>query len=91
MYYRDLYYHVSRFGNRIFGPLWNRDNVKCVMVQFKEDIGTYGRGGYYDEFGVIRDVLQNHIMQIMTLVAMEKPPTTNADDIRDEKVIKAFF
>eukprot|EP00794_Sanderia_malayensis_P006121 gene6121-6825_t len=77
---------VLRFGNRIFGPLWNRDNIKCVMVQFKEDIGTFGRGGYYDEFGVIRDVLQNHIMQIMTLIAMEKPPTTNADDIRDEKL-----
>jgi len=77
---------VLRFGNRIFGPLWNRDNIQCVMIQFKEDIGTYGRGGYYDEFGVIRDVLQNHVMQIMTLVAMDKPPTTNADDIRDEKL-----
>eukprot|EP00795_Rhopilema_esculentum_P002043 gene2043-17609_t len=77
---------VLRFGNRIFGPLWNRDNIQCVMIQFKEDIGTYGRGGYYDEFGVIRDVLQNHIMQIMTIVAMEKPPTTSADDIRDEKL-----
>ena len=45
---------LFRFGNHIFGPLWNRDNIQCVMIQFKEDIGTYGRGGYYDEFGVIR-------------------------------------
>ena len=45
---------LFRFGNHIFGPLWNRDHVQCVMIQFKEDIGTYGRGGYYDEFGVIR-------------------------------------
>lgn len=45
-----------RFANRIFSPLWNRDNIKCVFVTFKEDIGTYGRGGYYDDFGVIRCV-----------------------------------
>ncbi|XP_047122460.2 glucose-6-phosphate 1-dehydrogenase isoform X1 [Hydra vulgaris] len=77
---------VLRFANRIFGPVWNRDNIQCVHITFKEDIGTYRRGGYYDEYGVIRDIMQNHIMQVLCLTAMEKPASKNADDIRDEKV-----
>lgn len=75
-----------RFGNRIFGPTWNRDHISAVVISFKEPFGTQGRGGYFDEFGIIRDVMQNHLLQILCLVAMEKPPTTNADDIRNEKV-----
>lgn len=77
---------VLRFANRIFSPLWNRDNIKCVFVTFKEDIGTYGREGYYDDFGVIRDIMQNHIIQVLCLTAMEKPATKDADDIRNEKL-----
>nr|XP_033776188.1 glucose-6-phosphate 1-dehydrogenase [Geotrypetes seraphini]XP_033776193.1 glucose-6-phosphate 1-dehydrogenase [Geotrypetes seraphini] len=77
---------VLRFGNRIFGPVWNRDNIGCVMLTFKEPFGTEGRGGYFDEFGIIRDVMQNHLLQILCLVAMEKPTSTNSDDVRDEKV-----
>uniref|UniRef100_A0A8D0H3P5 Glucose-6-phosphate 1-dehydrogenase n=1 Tax=Sphenodon punctatus TaxID=8508 RepID=A0A8D0H3P5_SPHPU len=76
----------SRFGNRIFGPVWNRDNVACVILTFKEPFGTEGRGGYFDEFGIIRDVMQNHLLQMLCLVAMEKPASTNSDDVRDEKV-----
>ncbi|XP_071525479.1 glucose-6-phosphate 1-dehydrogenase-like [Panulirus ornatus] len=75
-----------RFGNRIFGPTWNRDNIASVFISFKEPFGTQGRGGYFDEFGIIRDVMQNHLLQILCLVAMEKPCSTAADDIRDEKV-----
>ncbi|XP_035225395.1 glucose-6-phosphate 1-dehydrogenase-like [Stegodyphus dumicola] len=75
-----------RFGNRIFGPIWNRDNIANVMISFKEPFGTQGRGGYFDNFGIIRDVMQNHLLQILCLVAMEKPVTTSAEDIRDEKV-----
>ncbi|XP_069174778.1 glucose-6-phosphate 1-dehydrogenase [Procambarus clarkii] len=75
-----------RFGNRIFGPTWNRDNISSVFISFKEPFGTQGRGGYFDEFGIIRDVMQNHLLQILCLVAMEKPCSTSADDIRDEKV-----
>jgi len=56
------------------------------VITFKEDIGTQGRGGYFDEFGIIRDVMQNHLCQILSIVAMEKPVSTRADDIRDEKV-----
>ncbi|KAF8790087.1 glucose-6-phosphate 1-dehydrogenase-like [Argiope bruennichi] len=75
-----------RFGNRIFGPIWNRDNIASIMISFKEPFGTQGRGGYFDNFGIIRDVMQNHLLQILCLVAMEKPVTTSAEDIRDEKV-----
>lgn len=75
-----------RFGNRIFGPIWNRENIASVMISFKEPFGTQGRGGYFDNFGIIRDVMQNHLMQILCLVAMEKPVSTSAEDIRDEKV-----
>ncbi|XP_050314440.1 glucose-6-phosphate 1-dehydrogenase isoform X2 [Anthonomus grandis grandis] len=75
-----------RFGNRIFGPTWNRDNIASIQITFKEPFGTQGRGGYFDEFGIIRDIMQNHLLQILTLVAMEKPPTTHPDDIRTEKV-----
>ncbi|KAK2495119.1 hypothetical protein MC885_017564 [Smutsia gigantea] len=77
---------VLRFANRIFGPIWNRDNVACVIVTFKEPFGTEGRGGYFDEFGIIRDVMQNHLLQMLCLVAMEKPASTHSDDVRDEKV-----
>ncbi|KAF2361080.1 Glucose-6-phosphate dehydrogenase C-terminal [Trinorchestia longiramus] len=75
-----------RFGNRIFGPTWNRDNIASVFISFKEPFGTQGRGGYFDDFGIIRDVMQNHLLQILCLVSMERPSSTAADDIRDEKV-----
>jgi len=75
-----------RFGNRLFSPSWNRESVACVVITFKENIGTQGRGGYFDSFGIIRDVMQNHLLQILTLVAMEKPPSLSAEDIRTEKV-----
>ncbi|XP_044006754.1 glucose-6-phosphate 1-dehydrogenase isoform X1 [Aphidius gifuensis] len=75
-----------RFGNRIFNPTWNRDNIACVQITFKEPFGTQGRGGYFDEFGIIRDVMQNHLLQIMSLVAMEKPASCCPNDIRNEKV-----
>ncbi|CAI2350447.1 unnamed protein product [Caenorhabditis sp. 36 PRJEB53466] len=77
---------VMRFGNRILAPSWNRDHIASVMISFKEDFGTGGRAGYFDTAGIIRDVMQNHLMQILTLVAMEKPASLNAEDIRDEKV-----
>jgi len=75
-----------RFGNRIFSTTWNRDNIACVFISFKEPFGTQGRGGYFDDFGIIRDVMQNHLLQMMCLVAMERPSSSSANDIRDEKV-----
>ncbi|KAG7283832.1 hypothetical protein CRUP_034019 [Coryphaenoides rupestris] len=77
---------VLRFGNRLFGPIWNRSSVAAVVLTFKEPFGTQGRGGYFDDFGIIRDVMQNHLLQMLSLVAMEKPASTSSDDVRDEKV-----
>lgn len=77
---------TGRFANSIFQPIWNRSNIATVTVTFKEPFGTMGRGGYFDEFGIIRDVMQNHLLQVMCLTAMEKPASTSAEDMRDEKV-----
>jgi len=75
-----------RFANLVFEPIWNRNYISSIQISFKEDIGTEGRGGYFDEFGIIRDVMQNHLLQIMALVAMEGPVSLSAEDVRDEKV-----
>ncbi|KAA3678777.1 glucose-6-phosphate 1-dehydrogenase [Paragonimus westermani] len=77
---------ILRFTNQIFNHLWDREHINNVTITFKEPFGTEGRGGYFDEFGIIRDVVQNHLMQLLSLVAMEQPSSLKADDIRDEKV-----
>lgn len=77
---------VLRFKNTMIAPSYNRHYVDNVQICFKEPFGTEGRGGYFDEFGIIRDVMQNHLTQVLALVAMEKPVSLSADDIRDEKV-----
>lgn len=77
---------ILRFANRVYEPLLNKENVQAVVVTFKEDFGTQGRGGYFDSFGIIRDVMQNHLLQTLSLVAMEAPVTLGAEDVRDEKV-----
>jgi glucose-6-phosphate 1-dehydrogenase len=75
-----------RFANLFFQAVWNRHSIQNVQITFKETIGTEGRGGYFDAFGIVRDVMQNHLLQILTLVAMEKPVSLAADDVRMEKV-----
>ncbi|DAZ93048.1 TPA: hypothetical protein N0F65_009796 [Lagenidium giganteum] len=81
---------VLRFANTIFEPIWNRNYISSVVITFKEDIGTQGRGGYFDSYGIIRDVMQNHLLQVLSLVAMEPPVLASGKDysnyIRDEKV-----
>ncbi len=77
---------VLRFANQIFKPLWNSKYIKCVSVDWQEDIGVEGRGGYFDNYGIIRDVVQNHLLQLITLVAMDEPESLNADIVRDQKL-----
>ncbi len=77
---------VLRFGNGIFEPIWNRRYVDNVQITVAENIGVEGRGDYYEEAGAMRDMVQNHMMQLLTLVAMEPPVNFGADAVRDEKV-----
>lgn len=77
---------VLRFANLIFEPIWNRNYVHSVQIVWQEQIGTAGRGGYFDSYGIIRDVLQNHLLQILALTAMEPPRSLKALHIRDAKV-----
>jgi glucose-6-phosphate 1-dehydrogenase len=77
---------LFRFGNPIWEPIWNRDNIESVTLTFKEPFGTDGRGGYFDQFGIIRDILQNHLLQVLTLFAMEPPESDDADAVRDAKL-----
>ncbi|HYH92302.1 MAG TPA: glucose-6-phosphate dehydrogenase [Candidatus Saccharimonadales bacterium] len=77
---------VFRFGNGIFEPLWNRRYVDHIQITVAESIGIENRGAFYEETGASRDVLQNHLLQLVSLVAMEPPATFEADALRDEKV-----
>ncbi|HJT22424.1 MAG TPA: glucose-6-phosphate dehydrogenase [Nitrospira sp.] len=75
-----------RFANPIFETLWDRDAVECVQITVAEDLGVEHRGGYYDESGALRDMVQNHLTQLMTVVAMEVPVSFEADAIQAEKL-----
>jgi len=75
-----------RFSNQLFMPLWNASNIDHVQITVAEDVGVEGRWGYYDEYGALRDMIQNHLMQLLCLVAMEPPCSLDADSVRDEKV-----
>ncbi|MDD2267230.1 glucose-6-phosphate dehydrogenase [Sulfuricurvum sp.] len=75
-----------RFSNRFFMPLWDANNIDHVQITVSESVGVEGRWGYYDEYGAMRDMIQNHLMQLLCLIAMEPPCSLEADSVRDEKV-----
>lgn len=77
---------VFRFANSIFEPLWNHNHIDHVQITVAEDIGIGTRGAFFEEEGLLRDILQNHMMQLLSLVAMEPPVSLSATGIRDEKV-----
>ncbi len=81
-----------RFGNMLFEPLWNNHYVDHIQITVAETVGVDGRGAYYDRSGAMRDMVQNHLMQLLCLIAMEPPNQYGADEVRDEKlkVIRAL-
>lgn len=75
-----------RFGNALFEPLWRRESIANIQITLAESLGVGTRGDYYDNTGALRDMVQNHALQLLTMIAMEPPSTADADAIRDEKL-----
>jgi glucose-6-phosphate 1-dehydrogenase len=75
-----------RFGNALFEPLWRRESIASIQITLAESLGVGTRGDYYDKTGALRDMIQNHALQLLTMIAMEPPSTSDADAIRDEKL-----
>src|SRR6185369_16273180 len=77
---------VFRFGNSMFEPIWNRNYVDYVEITAAESLGVGGRAGYYEGAGALRDMVANHLLQLLTLTAMEPPVAFDSDNVHEEKV-----
>src|SRR4030095_16323846 len=75
-----------RFGNSVFEPIWRREHIANIQVTIAEDLGVEKRGAFYDQTGALRDMVQNHALQLLCTLAMEPPINAHADAIRDEKL-----
>jgi glucose-6-phosphate 1-dehydrogenase len=77
---------VLRFGNALFETVWRGGSIERIDIEWTEDLSLAGRAGYFDEFGIVRDVVQNHLLQLLALVTMERPASLQANDVRSAKV-----